>query len=175
MPPYDPTNGSYLDDVLKESCLLRYFKADEANYPTRIMAKALTLELFGGGPTGLRDCVRSLDDEWLASQLRANIALYMRHCALSSLLKHLRRWARTNDLHRIKGSTSWPTLVAEIDLPWVVRRLKEEWKLHSRRAYRRMMELRTDKPWEHIEAEQDTVRKNFRKHTREYKRTRSEH
>jgi hypothetical protein len=173
MEPYGPTNASYLDDTIGEACMKHYFTADETNYPTRATAKTLTLELHVGGPAYLSSWLARLNDDDMARQLKVNIALYMRHCTLSSLLKHLRRWARKSALAHFKGSCSWQMLAAEIDWLWVVRRLRRELELHGKRADHRASELHKDKPWEYIEAETEAANRSMQKLAREAKRRRS--
>jgi hypothetical protein len=163
MEPYGPNNNTYLNDVLSEARLKRYFRADEANYPTRITAKALTLDLLGDGPRGLRRYLNLLEEDHLARQLQVNISLYTCACTLNSLVKHLRRWALATHLTLIEGSCRWKILAATIDWLWVVRRLREEMDLHGKRAERRVLELRKDKPWEHIEADSERIKKQTRR------------
>jgi hypothetical protein len=147
---YGPDDDSRLDKYLADERMKCYFREDEANYPTRITAKALALELFSGGPPGLRRFVQHPDYEHTGLMFPNHIAKYTRYSTLCCLLKHLRRWVKANPLSGVSHTACWIILSLCIDWPWVVQRLQQE--LSSKQDHdHRLQELLLDTPWEHIE------------------------
>ena len=98
---------SCLDDRLGDAATRRFFRPEEANHPTRITAKALTLELLTEGPRSLRRLLKEPEEDYQAAQLQWNLGDFTRYCTLTKLWGELFTWARCQGMATGQRASSW--------------------------------------------------------------------
>ena len=136
----------------------RFFLAREANEPTRMMCKAVVVEVLAGAvkppPEGVLDGEPAAAGEWIRTHIND---LLTEDMSLSGA-EALWRWGEQVGLPRVRQKNSpedaeqWGVWVHEmVHWEWVTRKLRWELERHGDRAGNRALELACGAPFEHVE------------------------
>jgi hypothetical protein len=151
-----PGNAPYFDtenNVFDEPGL-RYFSPKEANYPTRVLCKALVLQLFIEPPLGLSAFGAGGSAEAFASLIITAPISLLGYMLGVSVFKCLHKWAADNGLPPEEDDRDYPGqwwlwVIKYIDTYWIATRVKQEFKDHGHRAGHRIIELNEGVPYKH--------------------------